>query len=729
MLGLTLGIGLGTSGGGGSEFTGTLTLTAIESYEEKRIYQRATTTGGGQSKGQGTIPLTISGALAGTIGARVVDADTPTTVLQDLGEFSITDGQTTLNVTGVDARLGWFFVELQDITGVWQRMTYKCGMGAVFGLAGQSLTVRMFGRQDGQGDTYSSLSVTPSANSAVLASYNDGNSYMPTVASAPWITPGDVGDGNGPNAVGIGEFLNRMITLIGVNCGAFGHAQTGVQLSTFVSGQSNWTRLAQYITRVGGAFEGFIWGQGHNDGRYGTAPKMYGKGLDTIFNQLTAANSFAGYGKYVWTVPNIRSSSWGTPYQINQVRKGGVDWAAANSATYIHMYDVPELDNVHQTQTGSRTMGRYFARALRAQYGASSGIGPVPVSATRSGTTITLTLSDAGQTNLTLAGSPGNRIFVFPRGRYDRTNTSDNRFPVSSVSVTNATTLSIVLADDPGDGHELDLWVYWPNGPTGGTADTIHDDIDPMSIGVGRMVAANTAAIQIAAPSGGGAVNAPPGGFVANLSAWNMTPTSAVYGATDGDAAFDQMMTSGRGIVGGNGSPCFTPCTVEGWFTCPTIPASTQVFFGGFGVNNAGFVGLNSAGRLTAHTGGNSLTGATTTLVAGKRYYFAWQFGPGGRKLFIANITDALAGILEASSGSATNMTAPIPGTWSVRNHAGSSILSGGAVDEVAIFNSERYADATEFNANRPTLPFAGTETDLIGLYRCNGNVDEAVGG
>jgi len=696
-------------------------MTQFASYEAKRIHQRLTTTGGGQSRGQGVIRVALSGATAGTVGARIRSDDGSSILQPEWEAATIADGASFVDISGVDARLGWFFVDLKGADGSWQLGTVKVGMGALFGFAGQSLTVRLFGRQDSQTATYASLGITPSANSAVLASYNDSNAYQPTVSSAPWQTPADGTNGTGHNAVGIGVFLNTMISLLGINCGAFGHSQGGVSLSSFVSGQANWTRLNDYITRIGGAFEGFVWGQGHGDSIYGCPPNAYAGGLTTIFNQVTAANGFSGYGKYVWTIPAINSSNWGTPYQYNRVRKGALDWCAANSATYVHMNDVALVDNVHETQAGSQTMGQHIACALRSRYGASSGIGPAPVSATRSGTTITLTLSDVGQTSLNLVGTAGNRIFVFAKNRFDREGNTDNRFPVSSVTVTNKTTLSIALANDPGDGHELDLFIYWGNGPSNATTDNIYDNRTDDGLAVGRQAQANFDPIQIAAPSPGGTVNAPPSGFVANVSPFDMVPSSATYGA--GASGFGNEMTGGTAQAANAKTPAFLPITVEGFFTCPTIPGATAVMFGGFGPAGGHFLGINTSGKVIAGSG--SAVGATT-LVAGKRYHVAYQAGPNGRAIFLTNITDAGAGVRDYFAAGAQTTTI---GTsrFSLRNHNAGSTLTSGAIDEWAVFNSERYADATAYNANKPTAPFTGTEADLVALYHCDSNVEEAV--
>jgi hypothetical protein len=161
--------------------------------------------------------------------------------------------------------------------------------------------------------------------------------------------------------------------------------------------------------------------------------------------------------------------------------------------------------------------------------------------------------------------------------------------------------------------------------------------------------------------------------------------------------------------------------TVEGWFTCPTIPAAIQVIAGGFGISAAGFVAITTAGKLQGNTGAANVIGETT-LVPGKRYHFAWQVGSAGRSLYLTNITDGGAGVRDGYSSTATSMS-PQTGRLGVRTHGGSFNLSGGAVDEIALFDGTRYSGASY---TCPTAPFAGDEADLVALYRCDGNGQDA---
>lgn len=719
---MRLGLGLSITGRRGAAAeavaTATATMAQIPTIDARRVYQRTTTTGGGQGKGQGTIPLTISSASAGTVYARCRAAD-GTTILQAPWQLSnITNGQTTMNVSGVDARLGWFYLDILTAAG-WQNGTTLVGMGRIIGFGGQSLILRMFGRQDGETATYSSLGINVEQNCSVMAGYPGFTPFAP--ATQPWMLPGDGVDNVSINSVGIGRMLGLQVAMFGVNCAAFSYSAGGTYLNTFLTGQANWTAISGYISRIGGAFESIVWGQGHSDADSNVSEVGFMSGLDVLFAQLTAANS-RSYSKYVWTLPNSSGPNWGSPKARAKIRAGAMAWCNANAATYVHMYDIPQVDNIHQSQAGAAIMAQHMHRATRPEVGLSSGIGPTPLSAVRSGTTITLTVSDVGQSNLILSGTPANRIFVFPKGRVNKhAGIADNRFPVSNVVVSNKTTLTLTLANDPGDGHELDVYLYWAHDGAGTPAlDTIRDDrIDGDGITVGRILTANPVPISVAAPVFAGAVNAPPSGFVAKSSPVTATAVGATFAA--GTSGFGNEMTGGRaGSVGNSGNAQY-PMTIEARFTCPPISGIQVVV--GFG----GYIAITSAGRVQySNLAGGALNQVTltgaTTLVAGRRYHVAAQVGPtGGMALYLTDITSAGSGVRDAHNPVAVK-TPAYGHPYEIRTlGAGNFVMSGGAVDEIAIFASERYSGATY---TAPTAPFTGAEANLVALY----HLDETSG-
>jgi len=693
---------------------------AFVSLPALRVIQRATSTGGGQSAGQGSAVVAVTLGATSPVYARRRSYADGTTILQApwLASASAVTGNVT--IPGIDAADvvtnptdGWFYLDLAPSAGgPWTLATNQVACGRLVGFAGQSLAVRMFGRQDGQTNTNTSLAVTISPYCSILATYNDTIAYMPTVSTMPWQVPVD---GGNYNSTFISEFLRRQVATFRVVTGAIGHSQGGVSIQSFQSGQGNNTQLASVIARAGGAFEAFVWYQGHGDSVYGCPSAAYQVALTNVFTQFSAMNSLGSYAKYVGSIPTINSTSWGTPYTKNQIRKAGDAWCTANSANYLPFNYMETVDGIHETQVGAVSMAQHIHRATRVEKTLTGLLGPQLLLATRVGTTITATLSNVGQSGLVLTGTPANLVYVFPTGTFDKATTTQNRFPVSSVTVTNSTTLSIVLANDPGNLNTLDMYINWPNDALNAGTDAISDNrTDADGITLGRLVQPNYSAVVIASSAGSAAV-APPGGAFAQVSPFSMaTLNSMTYGAQE-QTGFNQTISGGTALAAGSSCPVFGPFTLEMWFTCPTIPASIQVLFGGFASD---FVAINSSANIQTGSG----TGAVT-LVAGKRYHVAYQQGPAGSQIYLTNITDGTAGVRDFNSASAVTLN-PGGTQWTIRNHLGSFALSGGTVDEIAVFASQRYSGASY---TCPTAPFVGNEANIMAVFHGDGNSNESL--
>lgn len=717
-------------GGAAGSGSAGVAVTITTQLDAARVIQRSSTTGGGQGVGQASVPMALSFAGTQPIYCRRRSYADGVTILQApwLANASATTG--TITLSGIDVPAinaaatapvatndGWFYLDVAtSASGPWTNATNQVTAGRLTAISGQSLAVRMLGHQDAASGTNTSLGVTITPYCSMLATYNDTRAYMPTVSTMPWAPPAD---GGNYDSTFTSEYLRRQVQLFGCPAGVIGHAQGGTAINTFFSGGSNDTTFAAVVAKAGGAWESEIWYQGHTEAAYGLPDLPYAAALATVWTRHLALNSIVP-AKYTGSIPNIgSSSSWGTPFERRRIRQAHATWAAGNSATHVQISDLTQVDTIHENQVGAISMAQHFARATKTELGGHGDLGPALVSATRIGTTITATLSDVGQSTLVLTGTPANRIHVFQSGYYDsRTNSANNRFPVSTVTVTNKTTLSIVLANDPGDGNTLAMYFYWPNelGLTPAN-DMIRDDVvDGDGITVGRQVVPNYAAIVISPPGSG--VNAPPSGLIAAgvNSPFNLTATGATYGAQE-ETGFNQTMSGGTAQATANATPSYAPYAVEFWFTCPTIPASTQVLVGGMG---ADFVGITSGGKLTVSGG----TGATT-LVAGKRYAVCYQRGASGTQVFLQNITDATAGTRDVNNAAAVT-TAPGASTFGIRNHLGSFALSGGTVDEVGYFQALRYP-ATNTTYTAPTSPFTGSESNLVALYHLDGDVTEAV--
>jgi len=726
---MRLGLGLGVSAVAVANSTPLATVSYVAEAVPNRIYQRTSLTGGAYGKGQGSVAITASVSATTPLWVRTRSAGDGTTIVQAPFQASAAFAGGQITVSGLDvpdvitnSAHGRIYLDIgPSASGPWTSGTQAFMIGRLLGFGGQSLAVRMISHQEDTTNTIASLGVSIGAYNYILATYNDSRAYMPTVSTLTWQKPASGGTYDG---VMFTELLRRQSSMFGVACGLIGHAQGGVSISTYLTGQANATQIAAVIAQAGGAFESFLWYQGHGDSVYGIPSNIYVNTLGLLFTQLAGYNSLgSNFTRYIGSIPLYHAATWGDPYQANNVRLAMETYAQANSSTttHVHINDNQSTDGIHELQTGGLVMAQHFARAMRPEAGLTGGDrGPALLSATRSGTTITATFSDVGQSTLVLTGTPQDRIFIFSQGYRDKYNTTNNRFAASSVSVTNKTTLSITLANDPGDGHVLDMFVYWPNDNTNdGSVSNIRDDrTDGDGITVGRQVLPNQAPITIAAPVPASTVNAPPSGFIVS-SPFSMTATSPTYGSQE-ETGFGQTLSGGTATAATNSCPVFGPFTLECEFTFLANPAATQVLVGNFGSE---FIGISSSGKITTGAGSGSVT-----LTANKRYHVAYQRGANGSQIYLTNKTDAGAGTQILYSATAYSVN---PGStrYQLRQHAGSSILlaATATLDEAAIFSANKYPTTSGANYTAPTAPYTNAAANIVALYHCDGDVTDAV--
>lgn len=695
MLGMGLGLWLGHNpavSGGAPASPATFTMTQLA--DANRVYQRSSSTGGGQSKGTGTIPVTINATVAGTVYARCRASD-GTTVLQNwfLATTLGATGSQTAQIAGVDARLGWFFLDLCGDAGVAtiRSGTTLVGMGRVVAVSGQSLAVRMFGRQDGETATNATLGVSINANSSCAASYFDTNQY-PTNHGDPvtWATPVD---GGNYNSTFCAEYLNRVVTAAGVNCALVGHAQGATSITTYIPAGSQNTELRQRLDGAGG-FEAFIWMQGHTDAAAGMSQATYQGHLDTLFTDITAHNAVKGssYEKYIATMPNIGTDAWGTPLDRVPIRAAGRAWAAANSGTAVDVMDLKLVaDTVHESQAGAITLARHFYRASRPSLGLSHNDNGPAFTGSRSGATITLTPTfSSGGSALSAAGTPNNRVSISTKGGYAR-------MPVTSFTV-NSGNIVIVLTDTPAANDPLDISFDHRNAPSAdGTADMIYDDGTDGESGmtVGRAINPtflNPIVIAAPTPSLGPTLTGHSVSYASGASGFGncLSAGYATAGSTIGDDAW----------------PYSNIYTVECKFFISAAPSTIGVMFSGAG----GWLGIGTDRKLTGSAGVGSLTG-TTAASTGAWHHVRITSDGVNAKLY-------LDGTLEATVGATVT-----PGTsvFTIGGLGGasfqfSSIAATALLDEYASFT-------TALNTGSFTPPvsaYTGSESNLYALYHLN---------
>lgn len=677
-----------------------------------RVYQRAETVGGSQGKGFGTIPVAVNVTTTGIPFFRIRSSD-GTTILQPaapLQAFTSTGAQ-MLNVTGVSARLGWFYVDLSVDGTTWMNGTTLVGMGRVVAAGGQSLAVRMFGRMDSQTATNASLGVTISPNGSVYGTYFDSQRSVTTPA---WALPADASNYDSTFAA---EFLRLEVAAAGVNCGLVAaHPVGGQSITTFIPGGSNNANMRARLDEVGG-FETFLWLQGHQD--VGTSVTAYQTNLTTLFADITSRNAVRGtaYDRIVNDLPNITSSSYPTPAARQALHVAVSAWCASVGAIYVHPRDIDLVDGIHESQAGGIVLARHFYRATRIGLALPRGdIGPRIASATRAGVSISVPITlPYGATALSSVGAPGTRFSVFAAGTITPALALDATTPFTL----NGTNVTLKLASDPGSNQTLDLYFGYPSDPaTNGAADMIYDDVtDSDGITVGRHLTPNLAPISIV-----------PGGIVTKVGS-DLTPTSMSYGT--GATAFGQERIGGYAISSVNGDtfPATNTWTIEGFISVGTNTAVHVAF----GQANKGWIGCSADGHLVANyytAGGDQYLngslpsggGSNPVITDGIRRHVALVVSASGAKLFVNGALVGSAATIAPTTAAGSSKFSI--GTLSTDAPADLSTFmwpNSATVDEVAVTPTAKYSA----NFTAPTAPFTGSE-GMTALYHLDGNSNAA---
>ena len=131
MIGISIGM-RAVAGGTASPPAPPTAFTMTQLAAANRIYQRDTTSGGGQGKGQGAVPVTLNVTRGGPLYARCRSAADGTTIVQAPWiAMVLVTGAGGRTIAGVDARLGWFYLDLSGDGTTWSLGTTPIGMGAL----------------------------------------------------------------------------------------------------------------------------------------------------------------------------------------------------------------------------------------------------------------------------------------------------------------------------------------------------------------------------------------------------------------------------------------------------------------------------------------------------------------------------------------------------------------------------------------------------------------------
>lgn len=655
--------------------TSTFTMTQLPTVN--RIYPRTTKTGGGQGKGQGTIPVTISGATAGTINARCRAPDGVTIVQAEFAAATIATSATVANIAGVDARLNQFYLDLLDSGGVWKNGTVLIGMGALVGIAGQSHTTAQFVLNTGNGDTstITGNGLTINAASRAYVSIDD----LSANAASTWRQSADAGP---LTSTGIVELTNRLITLSGVAVGIVGKTMGNTPLSSWVSGQVLNTGLINTLTASGGRIEAFIFGIGHNDAQFNAG--KFNELKDRIANFWASVDAVVapGYQKIMFGVPNVTNDAYSTTLKTRAKVNGAFeDWARDNNGTYLSVPDIVlGTDSVHPTQVGNIRYAQHEYRAmLSALGGTKNDRGPQITGITKSGVDLTLPVNlQSGATTLVSQGTPAARFWVARRGAPTAL-ALDATTPIT----VGTNTITLKLATDPGN-VPIEVFPLALHPANDATASMIYDDnTDGDGITRGRTLYASPWGFDTK-PNGNGTATSPTYSttkFGGGLSAGYM---AAPFPATPSEA---------RGA------------TIECFYKHLTNVASIRIIFSQPG---SWYFGINNGALVV-----NGSTTGMPTLTIGQTYHLAFVIMPGNRNatVFVDGVAYQIADPVQ---------TADIANAFFIRRlgGAGFDLGTGGEVAHVAVFRGPRYL--TTFTPT--TTEYTGTETDLLHLWKLQGN-------
>lgn len=496
------GLGFGSNGKRRKEPEAAFSPTIVAEPADNRVFQRTTTTGGGQNKGQGSVTYTISLPQQSDLWVRVRDAAGGAILQKFRAIAAAPSGSSARTINGIDARLGQFYLDFAGAAGgPWAQGANKIAMGRGICAWGQSQMVRFFGKMPADSDTITSLGVSVNDNGWVYATYSDG---LRSVSSPAWAKPVT---GGSYDSTAAAVFLDKQVQEYGVPCFLTGHAVGSTTVADWQDGQTAFEALEDRVQEVGG-FEAAYGHIGGTDAGGGTTEADYKTRLSAIYAALTPFNAVRGssYSIIHCAMATRLSGGAGTAAQITAIRKASKDWCAANAAGYRepHFVELISGDAVHQGNRGNILLAEDAHRGFVEIEGrVSNAQAPVLSAGVRSGAVITLTATlSSSASSLVEAGDASGRFKVYTAG-------TSTAHTVSSVTVS-GDQIEITLSSAPSNATALDVfWLYHPD-PSGTTADEnmIYDDVNPESLTAGRQLAPTHTALVVPAPGGGPSVQA-----------------------------------------------------------------------------------------------------------------------------------------------------------------------------------------------------------------------------
>lgn len=638
-----------------------------------RIYQRDIVDGVPQMVG--TVPVTITVTTAGTLYARTRAVSAGNAVLSPPRKVldNVATGTRAVAITGVPAIVDEFYLDLSPDGVAWRNGTVPIGMGKLIGYAGQSLMEAMLVRRD-DAETMAGVGETPTTAGRVCS---EGNAWQAFVDQT-----------TGLNSAGFNALIRLQAAQEGCRIGMIGYAQGATDIAFWVPGGQGWTKFLAAINATGNRLEAMLWFQGHSDSANNSTTGFdYRKQLSALFAAVDANVTDTTFPRYLATIPNISSASWGQTYKKEALRVAGDRWCAENPrAVSIVMDDLELADGVHQKQSGAVRAAIHYHRYMVNPATAVGAIaGPITYTGTRM--TVPLTLP-AGATSMAITGDLSSRLLVMPRGLRD---------PGQKETITGVSLGAV-------SGSVMPLYIDLNREPGGGGVDIdviFNPKNDPSADG--SLIALRNNLAGDGATYGRSFTMAKPARYAMARNLVNQTVMA--YGA--GRWAGKQGLSGGSaryGLIHANWAEGYT---VECWMR-HSGATGTNVF-------------LSPAGTYLAVDG--TALNMNGTMYAGALPANTW--------LHIAFTIDAgvlfvhVGGQLVAGGGTPSGQYPPAAGSG-IRTLGGNFVPANDActVSDVAVWAQSKYGrDAFAV----PTAAYAGNEPFLDHLYRLDGNANDSI--
>jgi hypothetical protein len=421
-------------------------LSALADFTDQRIFQRV-----GTSRAL-TVNMTYTGNAPTGVEAQIVDFTSGSTIVDwtALTNLQASSGSATGQITVPQG--GWYKLKIRSVSDRATVLTgtLKFGVGMVICFCGQS-NMYYFNT-----DYLKLPNCGPRSIEWIggayrrIGQYNDAYaaSLLYNVAGGYSTYSRDNGNLQGDALV---IFVNAMVAALNIPVLAIPVINSGMSIDTWIpASTTKWTELATAIAAVGGDAEMFLWYQGESDAVNKTSAYMK-SAWDTLRQQFytmtgrTSANSQFGI---VSLGPGQYNSS--TPGQFGAMRQSQIEYGTSGQQGVFYLGGAHDSDlrdgAVHLANAALLRMGKRWPAAALNRYGIGSvSTGPYVTGATRSGSTVTLTVAHTGGTALVDgAGGAGSALTGF-----EFKDSSGNVLTINSTAILSATSLQFTVTGTP----------------------------------------------------------------------------------------------------------------------------------------------------------------------------------------------------------------------------------------------------------------------------------------